>query len=84
MGCHLGKEHKHPYKETPAVNIEAVSERSEIGKVYKDMAKDPQGFFVKRDNKKCFLKNSAASKEEQPLSLFQSLKFLEQLPSEKG
>lgn len=80
MGCHLGKEkRKHNYKETPPVNVEAVSERSEIGKVYKDMAKDPEGFFLKRDNKRCFLKNASPRKEAQPLALFQSLQFLEQL-----
>ena len=45
------------------------------------MAKDPDGFFVKRDNKKCFLKNTEGRKEAQPLSLFQSLQFLEQLNS---
>lgn len=46
------------------------------------MAKDPEGFFVKRDNKKCFLKNAESRKEPQPLSLFQSLQFLEQLNSQ--
>lgn len=43
------------------------------------MAKDPEGFFLKRDNKRCFLKNASPRKEAQPLSLFQSLQFLEQL-----
>ena len=64
MGCHLGKERNHKqYKETPVVNIESVSERSEIGKVYKEMAKDPNGFFIKRDNKKCFLKNTEVARK---------------------
>lgn len=52
------------------------------------MAKDPEGFFLKHDNKKCFRKNNSPRKESQPLALFQSLQFLEQLgpqsPSLKG
>lgn len=44
------------------------------------MAKDPDGFFIQRDNKKCFLRNNdIPCKDEKTLSVFETIKYLENL-----
>jgi hypothetical protein len=65
------------YKETPPIQVEAASEHSDISKVYHEMARDPNGFFIQRDNKKCFLRNNSLIKrEEKKLTVFDSIKYL--------
>lgn len=61
MGCYMGRQEQGRadcYKQTPPIHLEAASEHSEISKVYKEMSRDPNGLFIQRDNKKCFLKNN--------------------------
>lgn len=62
MGCMTSKQPTPPrdrsLKNTPSIQVETASEHEEISKVYREMARDPNGFFVKRDHKKCFLKNN--------------------------
>jgi hypothetical protein len=45
------------------------------------MAKDPDGFFIQRDNKKCFLRNNEITrKEDKKLTVFDTLRYLENIP----
>lgn len=58
MGCTNSRleQARSEHQRTFSMPIEAASERSEMGDLYRDINKNPDIYFVKRDIKACFRK----------------------------
>jgi hypothetical protein len=77
-GCYSGGKKGQRQKQTPTIHLEGVSEHSATSRIYKEVVRDPEGLFIQRENKKCFLRNNGLLilEQQQKLAVLESLKYM--------